>query len=122
MEKEPNHRMNYELVKIETVTDNPAVIELVAQLNNPKVDRMAAQAAVWRMENKISWTLLAAKMKNRRKAYFTQAQIIQGKTLASMATYAAMDKEEEPEQEQEETEEPRPIRKSNPRLSPDALN
>lgn len=120
--KEPSRKMKYELVKIESVTDNAAVIELVAQLNNPRVDRMAAQAAVWRMENKISWTQLAAKMKNRRKAYFTPAEISQGKTLASMATYAALDKEENQEEQEEKAEEPRPVRKRNPRLSPDALN
>ncbi len=118
--KEPSSKKRYELVKIETVTNNPAVIVLVGELNNPKVNRMAAQAAIWRMASRMSWAQLSAKMKNRRNSYFTPAQISQGKKLASMATFAAIDKEEADKKTENVKEIPR--RKSVRQLNLEALN
>ena len=118
--KEPNSKKRYELVKIETVTNNPAVVVLVGELNNPKVNQMAAQAAIWRMANKMSWARLSAKMMNRRNSYFTPAQISQGKQLASMATIEAIDREEAENNSEEEKQ--TPPRKSIRQLNLEAIN
>ena len=118
--KEPNSRMTYHLVPVETVTDNAAVIELLAELSHPNVDRMSAQAAAWRMQNKLSWQYLSSKMKNRNTPYFTRQQIQQGMKFASLATFAALDKEKE--EETSETVKEVPQKKSIRQLNLESIN
>jgi hypothetical protein len=60
--QDPNPRVPYALVPIESVTSDPKVIEVVTMLGSGGIDQPAAQAAAWHLANGLSWQELAAKI------------------------------------------------------------
>ncbi len=58
---DPNPRMIYKLVPIETLTKDPSVIEICKMLGKGEVPQIAAQAAAWNLANGLSWQELAIK-------------------------------------------------------------
>jgi hypothetical protein len=59
---EPNPRMAYKLVPIETLTTKPEVIELCKMLGTGKLPQSAAQAAAWHFSDNMTWEQLAQKV------------------------------------------------------------
>lgn len=89
---DPTPRMKYQIVPIETYVDRPAVIEMVKAFATGQLDRGSTQAAVWHLNNDLSWQELAAKTRGpndprfgRKTPYFTAGQIRQGILLAQRA-------------------------------------
>ena len=74
---DPTPRMKYEIRPIEDFVDRPAVVELVREFGYGRIPHRAAQAAVWHLNNDVSWNELAAKRRAGRllfggkPAYFT---------------------------------------------------
>lgn len=63
--KEPNVRMKYKIVPLESVTDKKEVHLLCALVSQGKVDQQSAQAAVWHYNNGMTWDELANKKRKR---------------------------------------------------------
>jgi hypothetical protein len=92
---DPNPRVPYELVPIESYAKDPAVAEVLKLLVRGKLDQPAAQAACWHLQNGLSWKELAAKigakhLNGRTEAYFKPSQL----DRALAATRAAQNKAE----------------------------
>ncbi|HEX3870468.1 MAG TPA: hypothetical protein VHV77_08535, partial [Pirellulales bacterium] len=58
---EPRSTMKYEIRPLVKVTDKPGVAEVCRLLGTGKVDQRVAQAALWHLNNNMSWEELAAK-------------------------------------------------------------
>ncbi len=91
--KEPRPRIPYEIKRIEQVADQPAVHELVRLLGARKVPQRVAQAAVWNLNNDLSWQQLAAKQlrfaNGTSRPYFSPLEIRAGMQAAAAATRLA---------------------------------
>jgi hypothetical protein len=77
---EPNSRIAYELVPLDSYTGDAEVIELVNMLGRGDIDQPAAQCAAWRLANGLSWQELADKVGIRHisgatEPFFTPAQL-----------------------------------------------
>lgn len=88
---EPDPRMPYTIVPIETYTDKPEVIELCKLLGTGRIDQMSAQAAAWHFANGMSWQELARKIGRRHlngstEPYFSLAQLAFGRRIAAEIT------------------------------------
>ena len=59
--KDPNSRMTYRVVPIETFVKDASVVELCKMVGRREIPQNAAQAAVWHMANGLSWQELASK-------------------------------------------------------------
>jgi len=64
---DPTPRMAYKIVPAEQYIKRPEVIELMKVFGQGKIDRAAAQAATWNMNNDLSWQELANKKIFSRK-------------------------------------------------------
>ena len=60
--KDPNPRIPYELVPIESYAKDPAVTEVLKLMVKGKIDQHSAQAACWHLQNGLSWEELATKI------------------------------------------------------------
>ena len=58
---EPRSTVTYEIRPLETFTEKPGVYELLQAMGYGQVDQRVAQAAVWNLNNGMSWATLAAK-------------------------------------------------------------
>ncbi|MCA9175463.1 MAG: hypothetical protein KDB14_13355 [Planctomycetales bacterium] len=58
---DPTPRMKYTIAPIETVTSDPAAIEVVKMLGQGMLPQNTAQAAVWNRTDNLSWAELAQK-------------------------------------------------------------
>jgi len=88
--KDPNPRVPYELVPIESYAKDPAVTEVLKLMVKGKLDQHSAQAACWHLQNGLSWEELATKIGAKHlngtvEAYFTPAHL----ERALVATRAA---------------------------------
>ena len=106
---EPAQRMHYVPVRIEEVTTDADVQEITRRISIRGQFDKAAQAAIWHLQNDMSWDELAAKMYDRvgvpDTPYFTAAEVraargivAQARVLATARREAAADQtnEEEP--------------------------
>ena len=66
---DPNPRMEYRIVPIEQVNNDPRVSKLCQLLGDGQLQQNTAQAAAWHVANGLSWDQLAAK--NRVESRFT---------------------------------------------------
>ena len=87
---DPTPRMKYEIKPIDTYVNRPAVVELVKAFGNGQLPHGAAQAAVWHLNNDISWEELAAKRTGskrllRRPSYFNNRDLRDGIMIATEA-------------------------------------
>ena len=58
--KDPNPRMKYKIVPLETITADPKVAELCNALGRKEIQQPVAQAVAWHVANDISWPRLQA--------------------------------------------------------------
>jgi len=85
---DPNPRMKYEIKPIDTYVDRVAVIELVKAFGNGELHHGAAQAAVWHLNNDVSWEELAAKrtgsqpLIGEKAPYFSDQELYDGVAIA----------------------------------------
>ena len=73
--KDPSPRVQYQIRPISDVTDNKAVHLLCEKVGLGEVDQKSAQAAVWHLNNEMSWDDLSAKTNRdsvgRKSSYFS---------------------------------------------------
>lgn len=69
---DPNPRIKYAIVPIESVVKNPEVIEVCKMLGRGAIPQNTAQAAAWHIENNLSWQELAAKDRVRLRSGYTE--------------------------------------------------
>ncbi len=90
---DPQSSMTYEVRPLDTVTNKPGVEEICLSMAQGKLDRRAAQAAVWHLNNEMSWETLAAKeikpLVGKPYPYFDSATIRAGRTAADDAVKTA---------------------------------
>jgi hypothetical protein len=77
---DPNPRVPYKPVPIESYAKDPAIAELVKLMCSGRIDQHSAQAAAWHIQNGLSWQELANKIgikhiDGRKEPYFTAAQL-----------------------------------------------
>jgi hypothetical protein len=77
---DPNPRVPYKPVPIDSYAKDPAIAELVKMMCLRQIDQHSAQAAAWHIQNGLSWGDLANKIgvKNidgRKEPYFTAAEL-----------------------------------------------
>lgn len=108
--KNPSASKPYELVRPEEhLGGNRAVVELLEAYGRGELQRGAAQAAVWNLNNGVTWQELAAKLDGTvrsfvRSPYFSRAEIEAGIAYAAEATRrAALHKATEPEESSDES-------------------
>ncbi|MEM9185440.1 MAG: hypothetical protein AAGB00_02980 [Planctomycetota bacterium] len=78
--KDPSSSKPYEMVPANKYVTRPAVLELLKAYGRGELDHAAAQAAVWALNNDMTWAQLAAKQSGtardfNRAPYFTKAQL-----------------------------------------------
>ena len=78
---DPNPRMKYTIIPIESYIERPAVIELMKMFGRGGMNQAAVQAAAWHLNNDLSWQELATKIKSRKRfsryaePYFTRNEL-----------------------------------------------
>lgn len=92
---EPNPRIEYDLVPIETLTSDAKLIAILQMLGARQVDQTSAQAAAWHLTDGLSWTELANKVKVKhldgsREMYFSPAHLQQAVQIVAAATQQAL--------------------------------
>lgn len=95
---EPSPRMAYELRRIEEVTSNPQVIEVVSMVGTGKIDQRAGQAAAWHLTDEMSWQELANKIGAKHldgstEPFFTPGQMELAMNISREAARRAEGKE-----------------------------
>ena len=78
--KDPNPRVPYELIPIESYAKDPAVTEVLKLMVKGKIDQHSAQAACWHLQNGLTWEDLATKIGAKHlngtvEAYFTSVNL-----------------------------------------------
>jgi len=92
--KEPNVRMNYTLIPIESFTDKSDVIQLCKMLGRGEIPQNAAQAAAWHSANGLSWNELASKVRIKHfdgstEMYFSPGEIDVASRIAAESSRRA---------------------------------
>ena len=103
--KDPNPRVPYKLIPIESYANSPQVAEVVKMMVRGEIDQHSAQAATWHLQNNLSWQDLASKIGAKHlngsvEPYFTSAQL----DLALAATRVAEQRAEKASREKEKCE------------------
>lgn len=65
--KDPSSSNTYELRPVSPETDRPEVVELLKAFGNGDLQHNAAQAAVWHLNNDLTWEQLASKLTGTRR-------------------------------------------------------
>ena len=86
---DPGPRIPYQIVPLKTVSDDPALAEMLFVLGHDELDQRVAQIIAWRFANDMSWEQLAGltvkHLNGRRAPRFAEAEI-----LAAMRLTAAL--------------------------------
>lgn len=89
----PKASIKYDIVPVEQFTDRVAVHEVLKMLGNGEIDRRAAQAAVWHLNNDMSWDELYAKEIKRlggvHYSYFSDEEMRNAIGIANAASSIA---------------------------------
>ena len=97
--REPRAAIPYEIKPLDSYTTKPGVRELCQMLGAGQVNRRAAQAAAWCLNNDMSWQELAAKQIRRAggaaQPYFSAAEIQAAMQAASAAKRLADEHQQE---------------------------
>lgn len=64
---DPSSSNAYEIQPVDTYVDRPAVVELLKAFGRGELQHNAAQAAVWHLNNDLTWDQLAAKLTGTRR-------------------------------------------------------
>ena len=96
---DPNPRMKYTIVPIESFTKDQKVIQLCRMLGNGEIPQNAAQAAAWHLMDGMSWGELVQKdrLKLRNgyaEKFFTAREILLAKRIVHEAVSRAAEYEE----------------------------
>ncbi len=108
--KDPNPRMKYEIKPIDAYVDRTAVIELVKAFGNGELHHGAAQAAVWHLNNDVSWEELAAKrtgsqpLIGEKAPYFSDQELYNGVAIAEESLRRADASRDESQDEYEKSD------------------
>jgi hypothetical protein len=99
--KDPNPRIPYVLIPVESYAKNAEVTELLKMLVRGEIDQHSAQAAAWHLQNGLEWEELAQKvgakhLNGRVDPYFTRDQL----QRAFTATKVAVERAEKASREQ----------------------
>jgi hypothetical protein len=91
---DPNPRVPYKIVPIETVSKEGAVTEVIKLMCQGQVDQHSAQAAAWHLANGLSWEELANKVgikhiNGTQEPYFTLAHIQRAMAVTNVAQHRA---------------------------------
>jgi hypothetical protein len=102
--KDPNPRVPYTLIPIESYAKKAEVAEVVKMLAKGQIDQHAAQAATWHLQNGLSWEKLAAKIGAKHlngsvEPYFTSVEL----ERAFAAVRVAEERAEKASQEKPQT-------------------
>ncbi len=88
--KDPSPHVAYELIPAESYTKNQATIETLKMLGNGQIDQHSSQAAVWNIENDLSWQELSTKigvkhLNGSTEPYFAGVHIERGMLIVNEA-------------------------------------
>jgi hypothetical protein len=76
---DPKPRVPYKIVPLETITAEPAVAAVLAQLGKGKYNQRVAQIAAWHLANDMSWEQLDGlrikHLNGRQERWFHAAEI-----------------------------------------------
>jgi hypothetical protein len=91
---EPNARIPYKIVPLDSVAKDPAVIQIITFLVAGRLDQPSAQAAVWHLQNGVSWDELVRKIgikhiNGTTEPYFTPDQVKRAIAAAQVARQRA---------------------------------
>ncbi len=95
--RDPSSSKPYKMVPAEEHVERPEVIELMAAFGRGELKHSAAQAAVWHLNNDVSWEELAAKQTGTsrsltREPYFSREDLQIGLAYATEARRLAEEK------------------------------
>jgi len=87
---EPNVKMPYKPIPVDSYAKDPVVTEVIKLMLAGKVDQHSAQAAVWNLQNGLSWEEMANKIgikhiNGTTEPYFTAAHLERGMMAARVA-------------------------------------
>jgi hypothetical protein len=93
---DPRQRMKYQLVKLEDYSSDPVLHETLKLFAAGATDTETAQAAVWHLTDKMSWSDLKAKQIDRigldPVPYFNEKQVDAAENLVEQAREKAKDR------------------------------
>ena len=95
---DPRPKINYRLVRVEQVTTDAVLTELLAMVGTGRLDRHSAQAAAWHLTDEMSWRDLATKNVRHihfTRPYFTAQQIARARSILAHAQGRARKKAEQ---------------------------
>lgn len=77
---DPSSSKPYKLRPVDAESDRPEVVELLKAFGNGQLNHQAAQAAVWHLNNDLTWQQLGSKLTGTvrsisRSPYFSRAQL-----------------------------------------------
>jgi hypothetical protein len=92
--KDPNPRVPYTIVPVESYAKDANVIEVGKMLVRGEIDQHSAQAATWHLQNGLSWQELTAKigvkhLDGRVEPYFRAGHLQRAHVAARMAVVRA---------------------------------
>jgi hypothetical protein len=95
--------MTYEVIPLDSYTDNLVLQELLKMYGSGRIDQPAAQAAAWHLTDKMSWQDLANKQIEHLGGgpptpYFTYEQLLGGQQLVAQAAARARERAKQEEQ------------------------
>jgi hypothetical protein len=86
---DPTPRMQYAVKRVEEFSNDPTLNELLKLVGTGKIRKQAAQAAAWRISNKMSWEELAAKKFDHvgrpDEPYFSADDLAAARSLVAQA-------------------------------------
>jgi hypothetical protein len=92
--KDPNPRVAYKLIPVESFAKDAVVCELLKMLVRGQIDQHSAQAAAWHLQSGLSWEELAKKVGakhigGRTEPYFTAVHLRRAHAAVQMANERA---------------------------------
>jgi hypothetical protein len=92
--KDPNPRVPYKLIPVESYAKSAEVAEVLKLMTSGQLDQHSAQAAVWHLQNGLSWDELATKIGAKHlngsvEPYFTSQHLERAFRATKIATELA---------------------------------
>lgn len=93
--KDPNVRVPYTLIPIDSFTDKAEVVQLCKMLGRGEIPQNSAQAAAWHLANGLSWGELASKIRIKHldgstELYFSPGEVDAASRIASESARRAV--------------------------------
>src|SRR5690606_28986997 len=83
--KVPSSSNKYEIQPVDVKVDRPEVVELLKAYGRGELNANAAQAAVWHLNNDLSWNELASKLTGTRRNIVRNPYFSRGELQAALA-------------------------------------